>query len=193
MQLMSIPHVLLAGVTSTLGFLTGASLTIPLTSLEPSPTVTGSDISAAYAAYTQACGTPLAQAEQDALATHNNVENTGEPITNVSDPRIQLFLEDYPPWSDAHRLCVFDQDSILNFLPIPTQSNLAGGGGESATTSKGGGSATTIETAAPATSTGSTSSVPAPTHTTGRGVILLPLPGVLNWLAMICIGMHMFG
>ncbi|KAJ7495273.1 hypothetical protein FB451DRAFT_1164017 [Mycena latifolia] len=59
---------------------TGAPLTVPLKSLDPSPTETDAAVSSAYAQYASSCGAPLSPALQDGLALQT-AENAANPVT----------------------------------------------------------------------------------------------------------------
>ncbi|KAJ7120733.1 hypothetical protein C8R43DRAFT_959746 [Mycena crocata] len=70
---------------------TGAPLTLTL-SLTPTPTQTDAAVSTAYAVYTQACGSALAQALQDGLAVYNGMFSNMPATTNISDSKFQSWL-----------------------------------------------------------------------------------------------------
>lgn len=62
--------------------------------LSPSPTETGAAVSSAYAAYTPACGAPVAQALQDGLVAYDQFTDTS--LTNTSNLDFQEFVNNYP-------------------------------------------------------------------------------------------------
>ncbi|KAJ7088024.1 hypothetical protein B0H15DRAFT_801082 [Mycena belliarum] len=92
-------------------FTTGAPLTVPLASLQPSPTGTDAAIASAYAKYADDCGAPLAQALQDGLVAYNHWSHV--PTTNISDPKFLSFVNtDYFPYMDARAACEQDEHQL---------------------------------------------------------------------------------
>ncbi|KAJ7144322.1 hypothetical protein C8R44DRAFT_865266 [Mycena epipterygia] len=84
------------------GINTGLPLTLSFT-IDPSPSLTQAAVASAYAAYASACGTQLAQAEQDELAEFNFEE--GLNVTDVNDPGFLQFAGQDPAYQQASVEC----------------------------------------------------------------------------------------
>ncbi|KAJ7662700.1 hypothetical protein DFH06DRAFT_1190653 [Mycena polygramma] len=145
---------------------TGQPLTVTL-SVSPSPTETGTAVSAAYAAYSQACGPALARVMQDGLAVYNSLADV--PTTNISDPGfVQWLNQQDTPYQQALSTCN-KLDAALDLVATPnpssttpTQSQSSGSGGSQASSSAGG-----VQSRSTPGPTTPTSSAPSPSSTKG--------------------------
>ncbi|KAJ7848880.1 hypothetical protein B0H13DRAFT_2361646 [Mycena leptocephala] len=84
------------------GVTTGLPLTITL-SIDPSPTLTQSAVSSAYAVYADDCGPKLAQIVQDQLAVYNFEH--GLSVTDINDEAFLRFLQQGAIYETASIQC----------------------------------------------------------------------------------------